>query len=147
MRVELTRRARRAVLALLLVGLVLAPAASASETVYDQLRAQRLDGRRIAVRDLVLQRDVFTFRLDGEVHFLAPAEGRDYCAVFVGQGSFELAPATDDERAHLRLIGKADGGKLTDRFDSLVLYFSDDTARELLSSRTSATAAWYGSSP
>ena len=106
--------------------------AAAGETVYDSLRAQQLDGRRVAVQDFVLQRDVFTFRLSGQVHFLTPVEGRDYSVVFVGHGSFELDPATDDERAHLELLGRAENGKLTDTYESLVLYFSDGTAAELL---------------
>jgi len=125
-------RRRGAALVLWLSCLAVVSTATAGESTYDHLRSQQLDGRRVELGEFVLRRDVFTLRLDGEMHFLAKAAGRDYSAVFVGQGSFELDPATDDERAHLTLLGQGDGGKLTDRFDSLVLYFSDDTAAELL---------------
>lgn len=104
------------------------------DPTYAALRAARLDGRRIPVQNLVLERDAFRFQLDsGSIYFLEPVAGRTFGAVFVGQGSYRLTPATRNERRHLALVsgGGADFETLSDTFEDLLFLFGDDTAAEL----------------
>ncbi|HVF60541.1 MAG TPA: M1 family aminopeptidase [Thermoanaerobaculia bacterium] len=129
---------RRPALFLLIALTALAtagPAAAAAppDPTYAALRAARPDGRTVTVQGLVLERDVFRFRLDaGAVHFLAPVAGRTIGAVFLGEGSWRLSPASAAERRHLALVTGDDGLEaLEDRFDTLVLLFGDDTAAEI----------------
>lgn len=127
-------------------------AAAASDPSYDEIRAARPDGRTVQVSGLTLTRDAYTFRFDsGTFHFLAPAGGTTFGAVFLGQGAWELEPATESERRHLAFVtGKPDLTRLDDRFTELVLLFSDGTAAEIEAGGTAAeqaadaraTAAW-----
>lgn len=116
-----------------LAAAVPAAAAAPPDPTYAALRAARPDGRTVAVQGLVLERDVFRFRLDaGAVHFLAPVAGRTIGAVFLGEGSWRLSPASAAERRHLALVTGDDKLEaLEDRFDALVLLFGDDTAAEI----------------
>ncbi|HVT59775.1 MAG TPA: M1 family aminopeptidase [Thermoanaerobaculia bacterium] len=105
-----------------------------ADPTYAALRAARPDGRVIAVQGLVLERDAFRFQFDsGAFHFLAPVGGRTVGAVFVGQGSYRLSPATPAERRHLALASGSGRGfeALADSFDELVLLFADDSAAEI----------------
>src|SRR5204863_1249692 len=108
------------------VLVALASTASAQDGLeYRALRASRPDGRTIAVKDLTLERDAYRITLrSGTVHLLAPV-GRDTVgAVFIGDGSYQLSPATDNERRHLQLVAnRAD--VLSDRFTRLILLFTD----------------------
>ena len=109
-------------------------APAAPDPTYAALRAARLDGRHIPVQNLELERDAFRFQLQsGAIWFLAPVEGRTFGAVFVGQGSYRLSPATRSERLQLALAsgGGADFETLSDTFEDLLLLFGDDTAAEL----------------
>ena len=118
--------------ALACVLVLLAATASAQESAeYRALRAARPDGRTIAVKDLTLERDAYRFDLrSGVVHLLAPVGGETIGAVFIGDGSYQLSPATDSERRHLQLVtNRAD--VLSDRFTRLILLFTDRTADEL----------------
>ena len=122
-------------------GLVLAALAAvpkclwpATDPTYAELRAARPDGRRVAVADLVLERDVYRFQFDsGAFHFLKPVGERNVGVVFVGKGSYRLSPATENERRQLALVTGGDSTfeTLTDEFDSLLLLFADDTAKEI----------------
>ncbi|HXO21299.1 MAG TPA: M1 family aminopeptidase, partial [Thermoanaerobaculia bacterium] len=116
-----------------LPGLVPGALAAAPDPSYAALRAARPDGRTIPVHGLVLERDVFRFQFDsGAFHLLAPVGGRTVGAVFVGQGSYRLTPATEAERRHLGLVAGDDRLEiLADNFEELVLLFGDDTAAEL----------------
>jgi Peptidase family M1 domain len=119
---------------LLLASALVAPVYAAIDPTYAALRGAKPDGRRIAVQNLVLERDAFRFQLEsGALHLLAPVEGRTVGAVFVGQGSYRLSPATPYELRQLALSSGADKGfeALTDTFVDLVLLFSDDTLAEL----------------
>jgi hypothetical protein len=101
---------------------------------YQGMRAARPDGRTIPATNLTLQRDVvrFDFR-SGVFHLLAPAIGQTFGAVFIGDGSYELTPATNGERKHLALVtGDKDLQSLRDSFDTMVLLFADGTADEIL---------------
>jgi hypothetical protein len=125
----------RLVFFLPVLSLVLAAAAHADpDPAYKALRGARPDGRKVPVQGLTLERDVFRFQFDsGAFHFLAPVAGRTVGAVFVGQGSLRLSPATPSERRQLALAageGK-DFETLTEDFDELVLLFGDDTAEEI----------------
>ncbi len=118
------------------IGIVVSCAATglaASDATYAALRAARPQGPAIAVRGLALERDAFRFRFEsGAFQFLAPVEGRVVGAVFVGRGLWELTPASDIERRHLAFMSRMpDLRTLTDRFESLVLLFTDETAAEI----------------
>ncbi len=106
---------------------------------YRSLRASRPDGRTIAVKDLTLERDAYRITLrSGTVHLLAPVGGTTIGAVFIGDGSYQLAPATDNERRQLQLVtNRAD--VLADRFTRLILLFTDQTAEELHANNPIAT--------
>jgi Peptidase family M1 domain len=111
-----------------------APLQAATDPTYAALRGARPDGRTIPVQNLVLERDAFRFQFDsGAFHLLAPVDGHTIGAVFVGQGSYRLTPATPNELRQLALSSKADKGfeALTDRFENLLLLFTDGTLTEL----------------
>jgi hypothetical protein len=110
-----------------------AAAAFAADPIYVALRGARPEGPAVSVTQLALERDVFRFRFErGAFQFLAPVEGRVTGAVFVGEGSWELRPALEVERRHLALLtGQPNLEVLSDRFDSLVLFFTDDTEAEI----------------
>jgi hypothetical protein len=120
------------VIACLLLVLVASTASAQDATEYRDLRASRPDGRKVPVKDLVLERDAFRITLQsGAVHLLAPL-GRDtFGAVFIGQGNYLLNPATPAERRHLQLVSDSTEG-LRDRFTKLILLFTDRTAADVL---------------
>jgi aminopeptidase N len=129
------------VIACVLLTFVASTASAQDAAEYRDLRASRPDGRRISVKDLILARDAFRITLQsGVVHFLAPL-GRDtFGAVFIGQGSYVLNPATPAERRHLQLVsGRTE--VLTDRFTKLILLFTDNTAAEVMAHAPVATGA------
>lgn len=106
----------------LFVSLVCAAVAfAAPDATYTALRASRPDGRTITLQNFVFDRDVLHFTLNGTLHLLAPVNNKEVGAVFIGQGSYELTPATADELALLRIVNNDD--KMTtvvDQFDSAV---------------------------
>jgi hypothetical protein len=122
----------------MLLALFAATLVAAETPEYDALRAARPDGRRVAVSGLELQRDAFRlFFEEGTFHLLPPVAGRDFGAVFMGRGAYELHPATETERHHLRLVtGDKQLTVLTDRFTQIVLLFTDETAAEILAGGT-----------
>src|SRR4029079_3233938 len=73
----------------------------------------------------------------GALHLLAPVGGRTGGAVFLGQGSYRLTPASETERRHLALVTGKDMARdkgfevLSDSFEELVLLFTDATAAEI----------------
>jgi hypothetical protein len=109
---------------------------------YQKVRDARPEGV-VSAAGVALTRDAFTFRFaSGEFHLLSAGDGKPFGAVFIGSGSYELAPATLTERHHLRVTSKdAALEKLTDRFDSAVFFFTDSTADELLGGKTPAPFA------
>ncbi|HEX4862434.1 MAG TPA: M1 family aminopeptidase [Acidimicrobiales bacterium] len=121
-------------LLIFLLAAVAAPVQAVTDPTYAALRGARPDGRKIPLQNLVLERDAFRFQLDsGALHLLAPVDGRTIGAVFVGQGSYRLSPATPNEARQLALSSGADKGfeALTDSFDNLLLFFTDGTLAEL----------------
>ena len=140
------RRLAAAALAAALLSATGTPAATApappSDPVYAALRAARPTGKAVAVSHLTLERDAFRFRFaSGAFQFLPPVEGRTVGAVFVGEGTMELTPATEAERR--RLAFQREDKKLeilTERFDSLVLLFTDATAEDIEARGTPAAS-------
>jgi hypothetical protein len=130
------------VIACLLV-LVASTASAQDATEYRDLRAARPDGRKVSVKDLVLERDAYriTFR-SGVVHLLAPLGTDTFGAVFIGEGEYVLNPATPAERQHLQLVtNSANLEVLRDRFSKLILFFTDRSAAEILAHAPAATGA------
>jgi hypothetical protein len=101
-----------------------------SDPNYQALRGGALRGL-YRVKDLVLARDAatFTFR-SGSFSFLPPVLGRVTAAVFLGDGNFQLKPAFEIATNHLKQISGAPA--VDEDFTSLVVYFSDDTHKEIL---------------
>jgi hypothetical protein len=96
---------------------------AAADPTYTALRAARPDGRTIAVSNLVFDRDVYHFTLNGTLHLLAPVDGKTAGAVFRGQGAYTLTPVLPDDRHALAM--NAGDDKLTvlsDTFDSAVFF-------------------------
>lgn len=87
----------------------------------------------VAVDSLTIERDAFTFEFGpGTFHWLSAAGGPAVGAVFVGEGRWRLAPATEGERRHLaRRAGVPDLSVLEEGFDGAVLWFADGTAEEI----------------
>jgi hypothetical protein len=103
-----------------------ASAFAASDPTYTALRAARPDGRVIAVNNFTFDRDVYHFTLNGNLHLVAQAGGKTVGAVFVGQGSYTLTPATPTELHTLSLYAGDDKlTQLTENFDRAVFF---DTA-------------------
>jgi hypothetical protein len=123
--------------------LLAATADAASLPEYEALRASRPDGRTVAVEGLPLERDAFRIELrSGTLHLLAPVAGTTFAAVFIGDGTYRLTPATSGERRQLRLVSAdAQLENLTDRFDRMVLFFTDTSAGEILDHSRVVTAS------
>ena len=117
----------------LALGLAASSVQAVETPIYDELRAMRPTGRQLQVTDLTLERDVFRFHFEaGTFYFLPPVMERTVGAVFVGQGSYLLSPATEQERRHLAYVtSEKEFEVLKDEFDTLVLLFADDTFEEL----------------
>ena len=130
--------------ALALVSLLAAATARGqANPVYTALRAAVPEGAAVSVSNLSLERDVFRFRFEkGAFQFLAAVDGRITGAVFSGEGSWELHPAQEIERKHLALrTGESGLEVLSDRFDTVVLLFTDDTEAEIRRAGTPSAEA------
>lgn len=115
------------------------PLAGNSDAVYQQLRHIGLSGDAVSVSDFVLKRDAGTFTFQrGAFAFVAPVEGKVTGAVFVGQGSFSLAPPLEEERRSLKVLTKEE--PMAEEFSSLVLRFTDKTADEIKAAGTATKA-------
>jgi hypothetical protein len=100
--------------------------------LYQALNELKLDGEQVySVRDLSLRRDAVEFTLnEGTLVLMQPLNGKVTGAVFVGQGHVISAPHDPGERRSLsRFLGVP---ILDQRFTSLYLRFTDDTAAELM---------------
>lgn len=132
------RLAGAAAASLLAAGALLAE----SDPTYAALRGAKPDGKAFAVRELVLQRDVFRFSFEiGTFQLLTSVGGRPYGAVFSGKATFELKPATRGEKSFLRFETNDPVLEvLTDTLTSAVLFFGDATAEEIEKNGTPAAA-------
>jgi hypothetical protein len=131
------------VIACVLLLLVASTASAQDATEYRDLRAARPDGRKVTVKDLVLERDAHRITLrSGVVHLLAPLGKDTFGAVFIGEGEYVLNPATSAERRQLQLLTNNDTAEvLKDRFSRLILFFTDRTAAELLAHAPAAAGS------
>jgi Peptidase family M1 domain len=132
----------RSALAAFLTLLTAAAARADADPTYTALRAARPSGTAVAVRNLKLERDVFRFEfVGGSFQFLEPVSGRVTGAVFVGEGTWQLTPAGEGARRHLALLQNDSKLEiLTDRFESLVLLFTDGTEAEIRTPGADASA-------
>ncbi len=106
---------------------------AASTPEYLALRADSPDGAALAVRGLDITRGELTVHLErGAWTFLKPVAGRAVGAVFSGQGSYTLKPASATERAYLAFrTGEANLVSLTDSFSEAVFLFTDGTESDV----------------
>lgn len=112
----MSRAASVALLVLLSVS-----AFALDDPTYAALRAAKPDGRTIALTNFKFERDVFTFTLNGKLHLLAAVDGKTAGAVFIGQGSYQLEPASPGELRQLALqTGQKDLTVLTDTFEHAI---------------------------
>ncbi len=106
-----------------LAALAAFSAAAATDPAYSALRSARPDGRTIAVHNFTFDRDVYRITLDGTLHLLAPAGGATSGAVFTGHGSYELTPASNNERQSLAINANDPALKtLQDTFDAMTIF-------------------------
>ncbi len=128
------QRALRTAAVCTLAAVPVSPLRADTDATYAAIRAARPDGRTLPVQQLTLERDAFRFQLEsGTLHLLAAVDGRTFGAVFLGHGSFRLSPASPHERRQLALSSGAGEGfeVLNDRFEDLLLLFTDDTLADL----------------
>src|SRR5688572_18366599 len=83
----------------------------AADPTYDALRNARPGSRAIALNNFIFERDVLRFTLTGKLVLLDAVEGKTPGAVFIGQGSYELRPATAAEQRQIAVYAGDD--KLT----------------------------------
>ena len=100
-----------------------ASAFAAPDPAYTALRSARPDGRTIAVNNFAFDRDAYHFTLNGTLHLLAQVNGKSYGAVFIGQGSYTLTPATPLETATVaNYVGDDKLTVLTETFGRAVFF-------------------------
>ena len=115
-----------------------APPAPNSDPTYQALRNLTLGGEAVSVSNFDLKRDAATFKLhSGTVCFVAPVQGKVTGAVFVGNGGLVLDPPVASERSSLKLLTKED--EFSEKFEHLVLRFTDSTYDEIKRAGTAAT--------
>jgi hypothetical protein len=100
-----------------------------SDPNYVSLRGGKLT-KLYHVNNLLLQRDVgtFTFR-SGSFSFLPPVLDHVAAGVFVGEGHFQMKPASPMAADHLRRI--SGNNTVEEDFTAMVVYFSDATFEEI----------------
>jgi hypothetical protein len=109
-----------------------------SDPNYVALRNITLGSEAVNVTNFELKRDAGTFHLhSGTVCFVPPVNGRVTGAVFTGEGIFVLSPPTEAERKSLRYLTKED--EFNEKFERLVLRFSDSTYDEIKKGGTPAS--------
>jgi len=109
-----------------------------SDATYQALRNITLGGEAMTVTDLKLKRDAGVFVLhSGVVCFLQPVNGKVTGAVFSGDGNLTLAPPTESERKSLKYLSKEE--EFSEKFEKLVMRFTDGTYEEIKKAGTAAT--------
>jgi hypothetical protein len=101
-----------------------------SDPTYQALRNLTLGNEAVSVANFELKRDAGTFHLvSGTVCFVTPVNGKVTGAVFGGDGNFSLDPPVESERKSLKLLTKEN--EFAEKFDRLVLRFTDETYEEI----------------
>src|ERR1700730_11514500 len=109
---------------------VQAQTGASSDATYATLRSLGLGNEAVSVTNFDLHRDAGTFRLrSGTVCFATAVNGKVTGAVFTGDGIFLLVPPTEQERRSLKYLTKEE--EFNERFERLVLRFTDSTYEEL----------------
>ena len=109
-----------------------------SDPDYAALRNITLGSEAVKVTNLALKRDAGTFRLNsGTVCFVPAVNGKVTGAVFNGDGIFLLNPPTAAERTSLKYLTKEE--EFNEKFERLVLRFSDSTYEEIKKAGEAAT--------
>jgi peptidase M1-like protein len=109
-----------------------------SDPTYVALRNQALGTEAVRVTNFSLKRDAGTFRLiSGTVCFVPPVNGKVTGGVFAGEGIFLLTPPTESERKSLTYLTKEE--EFNEKFERLVLRFTDSTYDEIKKAGTSTT--------
>ena len=84
----------------------------------------------VVVENVVIRRDVGVITLKrGTVSFGPAVLGRVTGAVFVGEGTFTLAPAVPYERDHIKMVIGTES--VSESFDRALLFFTDNAYEEL----------------
>lgn len=111
---------------------------SNSDPTYSALRNITLGSEAVSLANFDLKRDAGKFHLNsGTVCFVAPVNGKVTGAVFAGDGVFLLSPPMETERNSLKLLTKED--EFNEKFERLVLRFTDSTYDELKKAGTPAS--------
>jgi hypothetical protein len=109
-----------------------------SDSNYVALRNLTLGSEAVSVTNLELKRDAGKFHLNsGTVCFVPAVNGKVTGAVFAGDGSFLLVPPNEAERKSLKYLTKED--EFSEKFDRLVLRFTDSTYDEIKKAGTPAS--------
>jgi hypothetical protein len=129
---------RLAAVILAVISTARAQSGPGSDPNYVALRNLTLGSEAISLTNFNLKRDAGTFRLNsGTVCFVPPVNGRVTGAVIVGDGNFLLDPPTETERKSLKYLTKED--EFSEKFERLVLRFSDSTYDEIKKAGTPAS--------
>ncbi|MEP7075570.1 MAG: hypothetical protein ABI878_07135, partial [Acidobacteriota bacterium] len=110
----------------------------AEDPIYKNLRtlssaADAFGGDYAKVNNLVLHKDAAVFTLKtGEIYFIRSVEGKPTGAVFIGTGEFFLAPPVEIEKKSLAIF--TDSPEVKEGFDTLTVFFTDDTFKEISAS-------------
>src|SRR5690348_16582197 len=111
-----------------------------SDPNYVALRNITLGSEAVTVSNFSLKRDAGTFHLNsGTVCFVPPVNGKVTGAVFGGDGNFVLNPPTEAERKSLKYLTKED--EFSEKFERLVLRFTDSTYDEIKKAGTAASGS------
>src|ERR1051325_9761737 len=108
-----------------------------SDATYQQLRHLGLGSEAYTVKEVMLKRDAAEFVLNGTVYLTAPVNGKVTGAVFVGNGFFKLTPPMRSEAVALSRLTKQ--AAFMEKFETLVMRFTYNTAAELKAAGTPAS--------
>jgi len=129
---------RAAAVILLMISTARAQSGANSDPNYIALRNLGLGGEAVRVTNFDLKRDAGTFRLNsGTFCFVPPVNGKVTGGVFVGDGVFLLVPPTETERKSLKFLTKEE--EFNERFERLVLRFTDSTYEEVKKAGTATS--------
>jgi hypothetical protein len=109
-----------------------------SDPNYVALRNISLGNEAVSISNFQFKRDAGTFRFNsGTVCFVPPVNGKVTGAVFVGDGLFSFTPPTETERKSLKYLTKEED--FNEKFEKLVLRFTDATYEEIKKAGTAAS--------
>src|SRR2546430_12148128 len=111
-----------------------------SDPNYVALRNITLGSEAVSVTNFSLKRDAGTFHLNSGTVCLVPSVNVKVTgAVFVGECNFVLNPPTETERKSLKYLTKED--EFSEKFERLVLRFTDSTYDEIKKAGTTASGS------